>query len=257
MAWADVAISAGGSTCWELVFMGLPSIVIPIAENQESIVNELESRSIAKKIDGDVLRKPVELARTVSDFLYDYDLRSAFSEKMVRYINGNGPMRIIGIMCIPAITFRTVELSDCKQIWMWINDPLIRSVSFNSQSIPLGRHKEWFSSALANPDLVYYIVLDKNAKPFGQARFKIESKEAIISVLIGREYRGRSLGSLVIHGATEKFFAETEIDTAKAYIKPENEVSRKVFIKAGYIEQGWCDYNGNRAHLLIKNRGTQ
>ncbi len=34
VAWADIAISAGGSTCWELFFMGIPSIIIPIAENQ-------------------------------------------------------------------------------------------------------------------------------------------------------------------------------------------------------------------------------
>ena len=256
MAWADVAISAGGSTCWELLFMEIPSLVISIAENQEPVVNGLESRSIAKRINGDVLRKPEELARIISDFLRDYDQRSAFSKRMVHIINGKGPAQIINAMCPTKITFRTVELSDCNQIWLWINDPLIRSVSFDTRSIPLDRHKEWFSSAISDPDLIYYIVLDTNAKPFGQARFKIKSKEAIISVLIDPHYRGRSLGSLVIGGATEKFFAETQIDTVKAYIKPENEISRKAFSKAGYVEQGLCDYNGNLAHLLIKNRGT-
>jgi len=257
MAWADVAISAGGSTCWELLFMALPSLVISIAENQDTVVSELDSRSIAKKINGNVLRKPEELARIVSDFLHDFDQRSAFSKRLVRSNNRNGSARIISAMHCPAeITFRTVELSDCNQIWLWINDPLIRSVSFDTRSIPLDRHKEWFSSAISDPDLIYYIVLDTNAKPFGQARFKIKSKEAIISVLIDPHYRGRSLGSLVIRGATEKFFAETQIDTVKAYIKPENEISRKAFSKAGYVEQGLCDYNGNLAHLLIKNRGT-
>jgi len=28
MAWADFAVSAGGSTCWELAFMGLPALVL-------------------------------------------------------------------------------------------------------------------------------------------------------------------------------------------------------------------------------------
>lgn len=32
MAWADLSIAAGGSTNWELAFMGLPSLVITIAD---------------------------------------------------------------------------------------------------------------------------------------------------------------------------------------------------------------------------------
>ncbi len=42
MAWADIAIAAGGSTNWELAFMGLPSIVITIADNQKAIAAELD-----------------------------------------------------------------------------------------------------------------------------------------------------------------------------------------------------------------------
>jgi len=42
MVWADLAVSAGGSTCWELSFMGLPFVAVIIAENQEKIALELE-----------------------------------------------------------------------------------------------------------------------------------------------------------------------------------------------------------------------
>jgi len=37
MAWADVAVSAGGSTSWELAFMGVPALVLILANNQRSI----------------------------------------------------------------------------------------------------------------------------------------------------------------------------------------------------------------------------
>ena len=36
MAWADLAISAGGSTCWELCFFGVPTIIIIAAENNRN-----------------------------------------------------------------------------------------------------------------------------------------------------------------------------------------------------------------------------
>jgi UDP-2,4-diacetamido-2,4,6-trideoxy-beta-L-altropyranose hydrolase len=36
MASADLAIGAGGTTSWERAFLGLPTIIIPVAENQMS-----------------------------------------------------------------------------------------------------------------------------------------------------------------------------------------------------------------------------
>jgi UDP-2,4-diacetamido-2,4,6-trideoxy-beta-L-altropyranose hydrolase len=42
MAWADIAISAGGSTCWELAFMGLPALVLVLADNQQPLAAGLD-----------------------------------------------------------------------------------------------------------------------------------------------------------------------------------------------------------------------
>jgi len=47
MAWADVAVSAGGSTCWELIFMRVPILVIVLAENQYRIAEILEDEGLA------------------------------------------------------------------------------------------------------------------------------------------------------------------------------------------------------------------
>ena len=40
-AWADGIISAGGSTCWEWLYMGLPGAIVTIAENQLPLVTAL------------------------------------------------------------------------------------------------------------------------------------------------------------------------------------------------------------------------
>jgi UDP-2,4-diacetamido-2,4,6-trideoxy-beta-L-altropyranose hydrolase len=47
MAWADFAISAGGSTCWELAYMGVPYAVVILAKNQEKIAEGLDKANSA------------------------------------------------------------------------------------------------------------------------------------------------------------------------------------------------------------------
>jgi UDP-2,4-diacetamido-2,4,6-trideoxy-beta-L-altropyranose hydrolase len=47
MSESDLAISAGGSTCWELAFMGIPSLLIILAENQKTIAKRLGDLNIS------------------------------------------------------------------------------------------------------------------------------------------------------------------------------------------------------------------
>ena len=46
MRLADLAIGAGGTTTWERCFLGLPSIVVSIAENQEEICQSLAKEKV-------------------------------------------------------------------------------------------------------------------------------------------------------------------------------------------------------------------
>ena len=41
ISWADLAITAGGSSCWEFASCGCPAIVIPLVENQRFVVDTM------------------------------------------------------------------------------------------------------------------------------------------------------------------------------------------------------------------------
>jgi len=45
MNWADFAISAAGSTCWELLAMGVPFATVILADNQEGVASYLEQHA--------------------------------------------------------------------------------------------------------------------------------------------------------------------------------------------------------------------
>ncbi len=42
MAWADVAVAAAGSTAWELLHMGVPTVFMVNADNQKPVAAAVE-----------------------------------------------------------------------------------------------------------------------------------------------------------------------------------------------------------------------
>jgi UDP-2,4-diacetamido-2,4,6-trideoxy-beta-L-altropyranose hydrolase len=95
MAWADIAVSAAGSTCWELAFMGLPSILGVLSENQLKIADGLNQAGIACSL-GWFNRIPVpKITDTLSNLISTGELRSRMSKMGQQLVDGNGPHRVI------------------------------------------------------------------------------------------------------------------------------------------------------------------
>ena len=98
MIWADIAISAGGSTCWELAFMGVPSILCPIAENQKLITQELFKIRAAVGLPLGNLTSIKDVAHFIDSFLKKKKLRSGLSRTQIKIVGGNGAKIIVSIM---------------------------------------------------------------------------------------------------------------------------------------------------------------
>jgi len=90
MAQADLAIGAGGATTWERCCMGLPSIVISIAENQRPACEVLSAEKIIDYL-GDVDQVTSELIRDrLVSFLKKLDLLRDLSERGMKLVDGKG-----------------------------------------------------------------------------------------------------------------------------------------------------------------------
>lgn len=95
MEWADIVISAGGSTCWELAFMGVPAIIIILADNQQLISQHLEHEIsyVALGWYKDITRK--KICDAVQLLISSPNKRSEISKKAQKLVDGKGPIRII------------------------------------------------------------------------------------------------------------------------------------------------------------------
>ena len=95
MAKVDLAIGAGGATTWERCCMGLPSIVISIAENQRSACEALSADQLIDYL-GQVDQVTSDLIRDrVLSLLKSPDLFRELSERGMRLVDGSGANRIL------------------------------------------------------------------------------------------------------------------------------------------------------------------
>ena len=98
MSWADLAISAGGSTCWELAFMGLPTIVFTIAANQEIVADGIDKAGMAINLGSiDALDDSIFVER-MDDIISSIKKRKDMCESGYKLVDGLGTKRIIDAM---------------------------------------------------------------------------------------------------------------------------------------------------------------
>ena len=96
MAWADMAVSAGGVTCWELAFMCLPACVLVIADNHASVVEHLHSKGIVFKVRSCPF-KTQKLGEMIGEILMDRHFRRHLAEKGRVLVDGAGAYRVVHV----------------------------------------------------------------------------------------------------------------------------------------------------------------
>ena len=94
MAWADVAITAGGSTCWELAFMGLPSVVMVLADNQAASAQRLHDVGVVFSVGRAAECPPNVLANALDNLINDAARRRKQSECGRVLVDGRGADRV-------------------------------------------------------------------------------------------------------------------------------------------------------------------
>lgn len=98
MAWADIAITAAGSTCWELAFMQLPALVLTVADNQDGIGAALAQRGSVLDLGRADQIAPGGIAHSLLQLLGDPQKRRAMSAAGRAVVDGFGSQRVLESM---------------------------------------------------------------------------------------------------------------------------------------------------------------
>ena len=267
----DLAITAGGSTCYELARLGVPAIAIATADNQVPVVRELAKRNTLCHFQASrvqlgmptgptpafVLPQP-DLSKFVKSLIDDSSQRTLMSKAGKDLIDGLGANRVGRALYSELLEFRNVLLDDSKTLLRWRNDPEVRSVSFHQTLIQQDEHQTWLEKSLAMPERILLMVEDHDKNAIGriQIDFTDQSRHtAMIGIVLGLEYRARGLGTILIEKATSALFtAESKVQQIIAQVKHGNLASERAFRKAGFVTSQATTVNQHLAHQLILHR---
>jgi UDP-2,4-diacetamido-2,4,6-trideoxy-beta-L-altropyranose hydrolase len=259
MAWADVAVSAGGTSTWELAFMGLPMILTAIADNQRRVVEEVGKAGVAINLGWHENISLKEITQAVSSLMKDAELRGKMSSRGKHLVDGLGAERVLAEMnrvCNnDLITLRQACESDAENLWNLANDPDVRAASFSTSPILWENHVLWLKKTLDNQSCTLFIALSKAKEFIGQVRYDVIGKEATVSISLKKDYRCKGYGSKLISLSAQKIFNQIQITTIHAYVKQENESSITAFTKANFKTVKENIHSDKVIHLVLEREG--
>jgi len=98
MVWADVAVAAAGSTCWEMCLLGLPAVLIDLAENQRPIAEELARKECAIHLGGAGQVLTENIASKLEWLLSSPASRIAISGRARDLVDAKGATRVVSAL---------------------------------------------------------------------------------------------------------------------------------------------------------------
>jgi UDP-2,4-diacetamido-2,4,6-trideoxy-beta-L-altropyranose hydrolase len=255
MAAADMAVSAAGSTCWELCLLGLPALLLDVAANQSAVAEELDRKGCAVHV-GDQRVPTEKIADALERLLNSYQLRQSLSQASRQLVDGNGARRVVSILRGEGgMWLRRVRAEDSRLLWEWANDPDVRSASFSSDPIPWETHVAWFAGKLGRSGSLILIAEDEEGTPWGQIRFDARpGSDWEVDISVARARRGRGLATELIKRGVLALLKENHNARIYARVKAANTASVNAFERADFRRTNADQIRDHEAIHLIYGR---
>ncbi len=245
MAGCDLAIGAGGTSSWERCCLGLPTLVLVIADNQRPGAERLAASGAAWFVDDD----PAAIAERFAALLADAPTRQKMAEAGRALIDGRGLDRILLPLMPPQsildgrVSLRLMEAADEALLLDWQRHPETRRYARSAASPTEAEHAAWYRRLLESPNRLPFFVQEDTPmgpQPVGYVRLDWREEPVPgweISIATAPDHYRRGIGRAALNLAS----ALVPREPILAHVLPENDASHGLFRAAGYLPftDGW------------------
>lgn len=238
MTEADLCIGAAGSTSWERCALGLPTLLLVLADNQRPGATALAKSGAAMLLgDGHMKNGSIILHEYLRGDA-DPDRLRHMSSLAANLVDGGGATRIYDNIQWHRDQMRAANGDDISTIWEWrYGDNAQRF--YRSPDVPsIEDHTAWMEKALSDP-LRDLRVFCHAGQPVAHIRFDIDAEnptEAEIGICLSHSARGQGIGqrALGMACATPPF----GVQCLNAEVHKDNTASARIFEKLGFRHVG-------------------
>ena len=236
MTQADLCIGAAGSTAWERAALGLPTLLMVLADNQRSGAQALIATGAALD-----LPAGTALAPTLSKHL-DALKTPAFYANLVRISTDLSEAQGVPMLCAhlssARITLRKARMDDAQFVWRSRHEGEAWRYFKSPHPVALETHLEWFAQALQTGDLSLFIAssdISGTPRDIGYLRLDLKAgtQDAEISLSLAQDARAHGLGrALIAKGRLRA--KQMGLARLHAVVHQDNAASKKAFYACGF-----------------------
>lgn len=241
MAASGLAVGGGGVTAWERMCLGLPAVVVSLAENQRPASEALAAQGLIAYAGHFDTVTPRALAQCIARTMGDAQLLEAMSARGMQLVDGLGAWRAAETMMpTPAgdLSLRPARPGDAALYFGWVNDPAVRASAFDVAPVTWEGHVKWFRGRLASPASMLF-VMEAQGLPVGQVRFDVEDGTAFIDYTLDPLVRGRGWATRLLSAGMAA--AGADVRGFRAEVRETNGASLAAFRRLRFQEESGPD----------------
>jgi len=235
---ADLAIGAGGTTTWERCCLGLPTMMILTAKNQEEIGKQLKAKGAVLLIEEQGTLTNRKITTAIDKLVNDIKKWREISSACFLITDGLGAKRVSIELDPPKskdgkqIKLRPVTLDDVDMLLEWQSEPETRRYSHNSNVPTYEEHVAWLKNKLRQVGTVIELIMH-GSEPAGVVRLdpiNNEINKYLISIYVSPNKYRLGIGKSVLH-IIKYLFSEAELI---AEVHEDNLASKTLFSSVGF-----------------------
>ncbi|MRR56897.1 MAG: UDP-2,4-diacetamido-2,4,6-trideoxy-beta-L-altropyranose hydrolase [Deltaproteobacteria bacterium] len=233
---ADLAFGAGGSTNWERLCSGVPSVIVTTANNQIALAEALANDGYVIYLGRAEDLTELDFQSALGFLTANSRLLNSMARRGEVLVDGHGALRVARTIISSRIDIRCVGMNDCETIFRWRNDWRTRRASLDDAELIYGEHVLWLENAIADPNRLLVIGFC-GAEGVGVLRYDVTGSEALVSIYLNPELHGLGYGHrLLMAGERWLHSRRPNVTKLKADVKIDNHASRRCFSRAGFAE---------------------
>lgn len=239
---ADLFIGSAGITTWERCCLGLPSLVITIAENQEKATTDLADIEVLHYLGKSEQTSNDDIANMFDYYLCHPSLLVNYSKASMKLVDGNGVSRCVALLNeqppLRDIVIIPFTERHVKRTFQWVKNPELQRLFLMREEPKITIHHAYFERVLKDhTQKLYAIVFEgRHIGNCGIKNIKLAEKEGELWIYIGDpELWGKGIGKYSTNLLIREGLEMLGLKMVCVHVAELNMVAIKMYEKLGFV----------------------